>query len=394
MRIESPSKRAFPYLWGGGAVILLIAGLLCFQFFRSYALTPFEVGNFIGEAQYSTDKGKKWHTLERGQVFDRGSIIRTGPNSEAVILVQGKIQMRLKENSVLGNKSGKKYNLHLAKGVLLGATPKDQNQEEFLKITTPVSVAAVRGTLFRIEHNAESQKTSVSVLQGNMSVRTKDRTTKESVNVGSLFVTEITAGQAPIAPVKMSRAQWLDVKETYELIQRDAEFEIRQKDLAKNAGNLFDYVFDHGTFYMPKFGFAMREFEVDDVSGGEVNLNVEYDVYPRGTFAGVYMKTRNFDLSNFSALTFDIRRMPGEGYPDGFRIEFKSGNQVVRAFAPRVIKPDWVKEELKLQASRETPVEEITFVFTHDKVGGHKKGALQLRNIHLVPVESPPQPSN
>ncbi|MBI4711554.1 MAG: hypothetical protein HY767_03725, partial [Candidatus Omnitrophica bacterium] len=174
-------------------------------------------------------------------------------------------------------------------------------------------------------------------------------------------------------------------KETYELLAKSAAMEAEQINLSKLAGNFFDVVFDHGTFFTPKIGYAGREF-FKDPDLGQVLLETEYDVFPAGSFCGVYIKTRDFDISKYAGLSFEIRRKGEEGVPESFFIELKSRGNVVRRFAPRNFEKDWKPIEFDFHANKSIVVNEVVFVFTNARVGEAKKGMLEFRNINLIPL--------
>ena len=88
-------------------------------------------------------------------------------------------------------------------------------------------------------------------------------------------------------------------------------------------------IFDHGTFYNERNGFAEREFFKDPESG-EVFLEARYDVFPTTSWVGLYFKIRGVDLSQFDTLRFNARRPSEGGYPNRFLIELKNKNQIVR----------------------------------------------------------------
>ncbi len=401
MQIQGPESRSNAlWLWLAGAG--LVAGLT-FLFLRFYAIPPaeasFEVGNFIGKPEIYSAQEKAWVPLQRGSRVAPRERIRTGEGAEVDLVIRDKLTVRVKGNSEVVNQSpGELWRLHLEQGSVLAATARGFEDAGRFEISTPVSVAAVRGTLFGVAHAVNAETTEVWVLQGKVDVSARKFFQTRNVNVGNLEKTVVGPDRQPSEPARISRDEWLQIKETYELIQRSAEQEMRQQDLSKKAGNLYGFVFDHGTFYMPKFGFSDREFVLDSDSG-EVTLEINYDVFPRGSFAGMYMKIRDLDLSKYEALTFMVRRKPGEDHPESFRIEIKSRGQVLRAFkyndmASEQFKKSWRQETFGFTANKATPVDEITFVFSHDQVGEFKKGALEFRNLNLVEKKEVPAPEN
>lgn len=348
----------------------------------------------MGKVEIYARSKRTWIEGQRGYSLNLGDKIRTGPKSEADLRVPDQIRLRLKENSeaevkkpgLFEKTQAPRYQLHLRRGSLIGMTEKGFEGKR-LEISTPVLVAAVLGTSFQVVADDETGDSSVRVLRG--SVEVQSLRTRKTVTVRSLEKADVKAGESPtLEPARISREEWNQLKEAYEFVQKSAALEARQLDLSKEAGNLFQYVFDHGTFYTPKFGFTNREF-VKDEATGEVHLEIEYDVFPTGSYVGIYFKTRNLDISKFKGLEFEVRGLPEEGYPESMKIEFKSGAGVVRAFVPRDFKEKWAKFQYPLRFNRATDLTEITFVFSNEKVGSAKKGMIHVRNLTLVPI--PPE---
>jgi len=397
MRIDSPKTEKHGGLWLA-FLIGLAMGIPAYLYFaRPAAPVFYEMGNFLGKPEVYSSEKEAWVPAERGGLLAAGDRVRTGPKDEIDLKVSGKMSLRVKGDSELQALKSKlainkdNYEFHLSKGSILGATGKEFTGGAKIRVSTPVCVAAVRGTLFRIVHNSVDQKTWVGVLQGTMNVSNKEFLGQRTLRLKNLQTAEITESNIPEKPKPISQKDWEEIKESYELIERSAGYEAIQQDLSKEAGSLFGYIFDHGTFYMPKFGYADREFVRDPLTE-IVHLNVEYDVFPRGSFVGVYFKTREFDISKFEKLTVGVRRAPGRDFPEAFRVEFKSKSQVVRAFSPKVFKKEWRPLDLEITATKPLLVDEITFVFAHDKVGEHKKGVVQFRDFNLVEKESEEEP--
>ena len=394
MQIEQPRTR-----WGFILVLVLVLGTLAglpFYFLRPTGSLPtYEIQNFVGKVEVFSGAGRRWAPANRGGVLKLGDKIRTLDASEVDIRVPDQIRIRLKPNSEAEISKPRlfersfRYRLHLVRGNLLGNTEKDFEGQR-LDISTPVLVAAIRGTSFQIEANPETRKSSVRVLQGMVTVMSVK--TRRSVVVRALEKTEVEENRPPLEPVRISRQEWNEVREVYELVQKSAAQEARQLDLSKKAGGLFEYVFDHGTFFTPNFGFSNREFVLDPASG-DVYLTVDYDVFPAGSFVGVYMKTRNLDIAKFQGISFEVRGDVENTFPDSFKIEFKSGSGVVRAFNPRDLKGQCLSFKFPFKFSRSTNLSEITLVFAHDKVGPNKKGMIHIRNVELEPRPDPPAPA-
>jgi hypothetical protein len=193
-----------------------------------------------------------------------------------------------------------------------------------------------------------------------------------------------------IQPVTRVTAEtWALMRESYELLAKTAAMEAEQIDLSKMAGNFFNTVFDHGSFFTPKIGYAGREF-FKDPDSGQIFLETEYDVFPTGSFSGVYFKTRGLDISRYAGLSFEVRRKSAEGAPESFFIELKSKGNVVRRYSPKVFGQAWKPVEFDFHARKSLVVNEVVFVFTNARVGEAKKGVLEFRNIKLIPLSETP----
>ncbi len=336
-------------------------------------------------AEIYSGKDKTWVPLRRGQFLRSDDKIRTGPGIEVDLQVPDQIQMRLKENSELTGQGGKifdketTYRLQLLKGRILGSTEKGFEKRR-MEISTPVLVAAVRGTQFQVGFDAVAEHAKVEVLRGSVEVRSLR--VPEVVIVKGLQKTEVSKKGAPSAPVQVTREEWDQLKEAYELSSRSALLEAQQLDLSRKAGSLFNYVFDHGTFYTPDMGFADREF-FQEKTGLSSYLQLKYDVFPAYCYVGMYMKIRDLDLAKFKSVSFDARGDEEEGWPDEFRIEVKTKNGIVAAFTVKDLKPTWRSYQFPIRLSRSAMVTEMTVVISNVKVGSNKKGSVYFRNFNL-----------
>ena len=109
----------------------------------------------------------------------------------------------------------------------------------------------------------------------------------------------------------------------------------------------------------------------------------DYDVFPKGSWVGLYFKTRHFDFSKVKTFSIDARQVPGKNSPDYVRIEFKTKFSIVRTFALKMIRENWQTFSFPISFSKETPITEVTMMFTHDKVGPNKTGSVQFKNFNF-----------
>lgn len=359
-------------------------------------LPPLEIVNFTGKPEIFSAAEKNWLPLQRGVLFEWGQKIRTNAESEVDLRAADQVVLRLKSNSELERRSpadqddADRYQIHLIRGLILGATEKKAETERWLQVSTPAVVASIRGTVFAVRaEEGDQNKSWVGVLRGVVDVN--GTAANDQVTVKDLQRTETLIDGTLSQPQRVSRDEWDKMKEAYELIQKSAAQEAEQMDLSLEAGGLFTNVFDHGTFFTPKVGYAWRNFVKEE--NGKVYLEIEYDVFPRGSYVGMYMKVRDTDIANYEALQFKVHRISGTGYPDAFRIEVKSKGQILRAFTPKQFKKEWQTMQLPLRYEKSAPISEITFVFSHSQAGEHTRGALRFADIELIPKKSAEVPA-
>ncbi len=387
-------------IWKPLLAVIVIAGIwLLWPHLapRPYSPLAFEVVGFEGDVQIYDLQSRSWRLPKRGEEFTTAQKLKTGADGMINFQVENEIHMRLKPDSELVNEesrvSGKResYRLRLARGVLLGATTRQFERKQnagkaILKVVTRDYVANIHGAIFRVQASGQAgEENKVGVLRGFVEVSKPSRFFQsEGVRIRGLEETSVVHGV--VQPVsRVTPEAWGLMKESYELLQKTAVMEAEQIDLSKKAGSFFDYVFDHGTFYTPKVGFSSREF-FKDPDSGEVFLETEYDVFPAGSFSGVYIKTRDFDISKFAGISFEVRRNPEEGVPDSFFIELKSKGNVVRRLAPKTFDRNWKLLEFDFHAKKPLLVNEVVFVFTNARVGEAKKGVLEFRRMNLIPL--------
>ncbi len=383
-------------VWAGLIVFLITLTVLSFFLYRvAYPLkvpSLLEIEFADRTAELFSDSSHQWTKLERGSLIGIDDRLRTAAGGEIHLSIPKKLHLRIKENSELVVRGPKKVDrqtvpqIELVKGVLLGATETKSKNESLARVKTSEIHFDVQEAFFSLGRNDEKKSSEVGVLRGRLKVEAGNILSPERLVLGSLQ--KIGAqGKTISSPTSLSSQEWVQMKEVYELIEKTASSEAVQMELSGQAGNFFQHVFDHGTFYSPKIGYAEREFVKNE--DGSVYLQINYDVFPAGALVGVYLKTRDFDLSKFETFEYEVRRTPDDHFPDGFRLEFKTGRGIGRAFQPKGFEPDWKKLSMPLNAGISMMTTEVTFVFTHETVGPDKAGALQFRNFNLVPRSQP-----
>lgn len=380
-------------------LILIAGGFFYFHSFRSKGeALPIELESTFGKIELSAQQGT-WVPVKFGQILKTGHRLRAGPGDGfAEFQIEDFARLRLKGNSeveILPSRlidSVAAQPLSLRQGTLLVWTGASKEKK-------PVQIL-VAGTTAQVEQGAllaqadSGGKAWLGVLRGSAEI-SGGLLGSERKKVSSSSKAEIspgTFGGRDLKISKISKEEWNQMQEAYELFQKQAAEEAEQLDLSKEAGDFFQYVFDHGTFSTPRMGFANREF-IKNPSTGEVYLEAEYDVFPVGSYVGVYMKCRNLDLAKLGALKFKARRVFGSSYPESMKIEFKAKSGIVRAFVLRHLRSDWEEVIFPLNVRTPTLITEVVLLFTNEKVGIDKTGKIALKDFSLVAAEPAAAPA-
>lgn len=334
---------------------------------------------------------------EKNRQILKGETIEVGAAGEAVLEIEELYVLRLKPNTKLTQLeprtdpafSGKErvtYRFKLEQGALLGTTKYRGDKVNMLDLLIKDKVYNVQDSTFRVQLSDASPW--IGVLRGNLKSNPENSSTQNPVVIHALEKVSLSdqpSAAVPAGPIKVSEQEWALLRETYEMNVKTAEEEAKQIDLSKRAGDFFERVFDHGTFYTENVGYTVRDFYVDKASG-DVFLEAEYDVFPSNSFVGLYVLTRDLDANSYGGIRFDVRRKPGEGYPDRFYVEIKSKGQIIHRFEITDIKPDWQGRQIDFFSSVSTPITEVTLVFLNENIGQSKKGFIQMRNILMIPL--------
>jgi len=149
-----------------GCLVFLFAMLCCSSVFaEGTAMGKAVVSEITGAAQVKTGDGE-WMTAEVGMVLSEGSVIRTEPESVAVVSLEGGEEAALvevKEGSELKiaelfnqtENGASKTLLDLAIGEILITSKKLQTERSKFEVKTPTSIVGVRGTTFSVSVETE-----------------------------------------------------------------------------------------------------------------------------------------------------------------------------------------------------------------------------------------------
>jgi len=138
-----------------------------------------------GEVEVSSDKTGQTESLKAEDVLQAGDIIRTGPQSSALLRFHDDSELILQADSTLALETLNVYEasglvdaqLHLQRGRLETQATTRQDPAIRYEIRTPSAVAAVRGTQFRVGADAVAQVMLTEVTGGKVALSSDGQTT-------------------------------------------------------------------------------------------------------------------------------------------------------------------------------------------------------------------------
>lgn len=373
--------------------LLIPAGLLSAGWFL-FSLTPvvpfssshIEIERFSGPVEVYAHAKEQWRLLTRrsrkGIDIKFQDKVRTAKAADIDFEIPGVFRCRLKEDSELAiqrDESGRTA-LKLERGLLLGETAGDGKGKK-LQVETNQFILRFHEAAFRVRA-VDAEHASLDVLEGTVDVVTSDAS--KTISVGPFQ--HVAAAQGALDSTRLEAiniGDWKTLNEIRDIKVASLPEEKEQVSLRKAAGGFFRYVSDEGAFYTPNFGFAKRRFYRNEKTNS-VALRIDYDVFPQGSYSGIYFKTRGLDLSQFRRFSFRLKGDLKKPVPDEMRIEFKSRRAVFAAFPARPKPEGEGAYAFELEAEKPTPLSEVVFVFEHQKVGPSRlNGAVLIEDLVL-----------
>jgi len=134
-----------------------------------------------------------------------------------------------------------------------------------------------------------------------------------------------------------------------------------------------------GAFHEPDR--ASASFQMTESGEGKEKqiVEVHYDVTERYSFSGLFLKFDDLDISDYDALSLQIRGDEIKGFPETVKVEIKSKGKHI-AFDHVRVSPEWHKADIKLPPGKKT-VDEIALVFENAVSGDHPKGKVNVRSL-------------
>jgi hypothetical protein len=195
-------------LFIAGTTIVLVAGLVSAQ-----AWVLAKVNFYMGEVGYSKAQSEEWSDVVLQQSLFAGDAVRTGAESRLELKTSDDgLVVRIDENSELEISTrslqewkGPGTRATARRGRLWTNVRRMAADRENLTVETPTVLAAVRGTIFRIDIPSDST-TILRVYEGQMEVRDNPAPPPPT---GELR--EVAAPREIAAPREVSAQQWLEL---------------------------------------------------------------------------------------------------------------------------------------------------------------------------------------
>ena len=164
------------------------------------------VAKIKGNVLVKPAKGGNYSPAYKGQILSSGDWIKTGDNVFVAIIFLDATMLKIHENSEIELSSQRlspyeqATKLYLKQGELWTKVKK-RKQSEF-KVTTPVSVASVKGTEFDLEMDTFEQTSTLIVVAGIVEFQNE----LGSVLAREMMASKTSVGQPPEPPKKISKS--------------------------------------------------------------------------------------------------------------------------------------------------------------------------------------------
>lgn len=157
----------------------------------------------LGKVKYKKETDADWMDAKKDQLLESGMILNTQERgvAEIVFFDDPEIIIQMREKSILKIKLDKVRGIELVSGesfIKFLGHPKKETQELKFNVTTPTSVAGVRGTEFNVSTD-ENGLDKYGCSQGLIQVSAQG----ETVEVPAGFGTIVKKGEAPQKPFKL-----------------------------------------------------------------------------------------------------------------------------------------------------------------------------------------------
>ncbi len=156
----------------------------------------------LGTVKYKKEKDMEWKDGSRGQLLESDQVIRTleKSNAEVEFFDDPEVVIQVRENSIMKIKMDKVRGVELSEGEtsIKFLNHNKDNKDIKFQVTTPTSVAGVRGTEFNVSTDSDGLD-KYACSQGLIQVSAGG----ETVEVPAGFGTTVKKGEKPQKPFKL-----------------------------------------------------------------------------------------------------------------------------------------------------------------------------------------------
>ncbi len=151
-------------------IILIMSFIIINMAFTDKILT-YTISLFVGDVHVSHNSGQNWATVLPDMELKEADTIKTGADSFCDILMPGRGNFRIVDNTIVSINKLKKQveEIKVKKGKVLFTISTKLKGDESFKVESDVAVAAVRGTEFVVE--TDGNKLKYSVIKGRVAIR-------------------------------------------------------------------------------------------------------------------------------------------------------------------------------------------------------------------------------
>lgn len=167
-----------------------------------------------GIVQHRGTEAGHWAVLKAGAGLRAGEWVRTGPRSQADLVILNRYRIRMDESTMIripqDTLTGHIHAIYLSTGRVWAQVFGDGQAETRFEVETDAAVAGVRGTVFSVSHD---RNTTVSVFEGRVAVSDRKRERTVLLNSGTQTTVKPGRGPSPITPLSPSeKTQWNKVR--------------------------------------------------------------------------------------------------------------------------------------------------------------------------------------
>jgi hypothetical protein len=178
---------------------------------QDWAILNASITDHIGGVKVKESGGKDWRDIpkERAQRLFPGDQVSVAPDSKAVITFGSLGTLGLKDNTRVGLnsietsplKARSTIKFKLENGSVWNAVTAPPNTSVDYEVVTPIAIAGIRGTVFRVLFDSRNQTEDIGIIKGSVEVTSPDTTPAfPSFKLQEGTYSVIRNGEKPTAP--------------------------------------------------------------------------------------------------------------------------------------------------------------------------------------------------